>query len=321
MNWRDLLQKDDETLVAPWLGGRSLRSGPREWKIEGRLPEEHGWAVFKISSRTAFLSETADPAPESLKHDVKGFLIGDRILPDEASGYNPDPQAIVAVTEPVHLLEPGLDRFVRITAGRAYEDGPLVFKSQLMPLGPEAEVLSAFLDKKASVADIPHVPPALDAAFRMETWQRDEAEKRRIEAARRRREEEEKRALEERRAKIREQLGDAQGRRQMALVDFAEACRAALAVGEAEYLDHKPATRRNEMIVRFRMNRRRFECTCDARTLQIIDSGICLTAHYNDPDFEGGTKGDTWFTLESLPSVIREAEETNRLVVYRHPVG
>jgi hypothetical protein len=321
MGWKDLLQKDGETLVTPWLGGRSLRSGPREWKIEGRLPEEHGWATFTISSRTATLLATTDAAPEALKYDVKGFLVGDRVVSDSIAGFNPSPQTIISVSETVHLLEPGLDRFVRIVAGRMYEDGPLIFKSQLMPLGPETDVLNAFLDKKTSVTDIAHVPPALDAAFRMESWQRDEAERRRLEAERRRREEEEKRALEERRQKIIQQLGDAQGRREMARIDFGEAARSALAVGDAEYLDHRKAARRNEMIVRFRINRRRFECTCDATTLQIIDSGICLTAHHDDPDFKGGTKGDTWFTLESLPSVIREAEREHRLVVYRHADG
>ena len=66
------------------------------------------------------------------------------------------------------------------------------------------------------------------------------------------------------------------------------------------------------------MNARRFECTCDERTLQIIDAGICLTAHYDDPDFEEGTRGDTFFTLESLPAVIRQAEREHRLVVLRH---
>jgi hypothetical protein len=52
--------------------------------------------------------------------------------------------------------------------------------------------------------------------------------------------------------------------------------------------------------------------------LRIIDSGICLTAHYDDPEFEAGTKGDGFFTLESLPSVIREAQRDGKLVVYRH---
>ena len=129
---------------------------------------------------------------------------------------------------------------------------------------------------------------------------------------------ERRRAAEERRRQIVETLGDAAGRREVAVVDFAEAARAALAVGGAEYLDSRAAHGRNEMVVRFRLNRRRFECTCDRRTLRIVDAGICLTAHYDDDSFEEGTRGDGFFTLESLPSVIMEAERGGKLVVFRH---
>jgi hypothetical protein len=105
----------------------------------------------------------------------------------------------------------------------------------------------------------------------------------------------------------------------MAQVDFGEAARAALAVSGARYLDHRVVRQRGnvEYAVRFSWLNRRFECVVDGR-LQVIDSGICLTAHYDDPDFDGGTRGDTWFTLESLPSVIKEADDAGRLVVYRH---
>jgi hypothetical protein len=103
----------------------------------------------------------------------------------------------------------------------------------------------------------------------------------------------------------------------LAKEDFEAAARAALAVGGAEYLDHRKAVQRNEMIVRFRFLRRRFECTCDHNTLQIIDSGICLTAH-GDDEFADGIKGDSFFSLESLPSVIAEADREEKLVVYRH---
>jgi len=207
---------------------------------------------------------------------------------------------------------------VRVSAGRIFEGGPLVYIGQEMPLGPESDVLNAYLDQTKSVDAIPGVTPALDAAFRMESYQRAEAEKRRLEEERRRREEDERRAQEERRRQLVEQLGDGAGRRAMAHVDFDQAARAALAVGGAELLDTRKATRRGERIVKFRLDRRRFECTCEEATLRIIDAGICLTAHYDDANFEGGTKGDTWFTLESLPGVIREAQAQGKLVVFRH---
>ena len=56
---------------------------------------------------------------------------------------------------------------------------------------------------------------------------------------------------------------------------------------------------------------RRFECTCDARTLRIVDAGICLVDH------RSGQKGDQYFTLESLPGVIQQAEREGKLVVFR----
>ena len=317
MTWRTLLQKESEVLASPWVGGRVLRSGSRTWKIEGPLPPEHGWAKFTLQGRTARWVGPCDPAPEGLGHKVVGFLVGDRLVRSD-SRVDPDPKKIVGESERVHLIDPGLDRFVLVSAGRSCDDGPLVFVQQEMPLGPELEVVSAFLDGKPSLADIKGVPPALDAAFRMELWQKAEAERRRKEVEERLRKEAEERAKEARRREIAERLGDGAGRREMAAVDFEAAARAALAVGGAEYLDHRGAIRRNEAVVRFRLNGRRFECTCDKHTLQIIDAGICLTAHGDDDEFEAGTKGDTFFSLESLPSVIREAEREGKLVVFRH---
>ena len=55
--------------------------------------------------------------------------------------------------------------------------------------------------------------------------------------------------------------------------------------------------------MRFRLDDLRFECTCDRRTLRIIDAGVCLVDHHT------GERGDDYFTLESLPGVIRQAEE------------
>lgn len=97
----------------------------------------------------------------------------------------------------------------------------------------------------------------------------------------------------------------------MAKIDFEEAAKAALAVGGADYIDHRKAYRKGELVVRFRLDGRRFECTCNDE-MQIIDSGICLVDH------ESGDKGDTLFTLESLPAVIKQADREGKLHIYRH---
>jgi hypothetical protein len=96
----------------------------------------------------------------------------------------------------------------------------------------------------------------------------------------------------------------------LALYDFEEAVKAALAVGGAEYLEHRVARNKGEFTVRFRMDGRRWECVCD-HTMHVISSGICLTDH------ETGESGDALFTLESLPSVLREGVKAGA-AIWRH---
>lgn len=311
MIWRDLLSKPGERLIFPWVGGQTLRKGMRAWTIEGRWPAEFGWYEFEINGRAARLCGPESKPDGSLSHTLRGFLVGTRLVQQDAR-VEPDPAKIFAASEQVFLIDEGLDRFVLVTVGRMCEDGPLIYDGMAMPLGVEEEVLNAFHDKLPSVDHIKGVPPALDAAFRMEVRQRQEAERRRVELERLRREEEERLAKEARRQELVEKLGDGAGRRAMAAIDFGEAARAALAVGGAEYLDHRRAQLRGEMVVKFRLNRDRYTCTCDERTLQIIDSGICLVDHYTEE------RGDTFFTLESLPGVILQAQREGVLHVWRH---
>lgn len=312
MGWRDLLQADDdEAIVAPWVGGRSLRTFERTWRIEGRVPAEHGWHTFRLSARKARWVEPAETPFGVLQGALRGYLVGDRLIPEGATRVEPKLAKLVELFEQVHLVEPGLDRFVRISAGRFCEGGSLIYDNQEFPSGPEQEVNTAFLDRAKSIDGIAGVVPALDMAYRVESWRRAEAE-------RIRREEQERRERDERRRKLVEQMGTGAGRREMAQEDFGEGAKAALMVGGAAYLDHRRAPNPNEMIVQFRVDRRRYECVCSRHTLQIIDAGICLTAHYDDADFKGGTRGDTWLTLESLPGVIQEAVGQDRLVAFRH---
>jgi hypothetical protein len=311
MSWKDLLQKPNESTVLVWTGGRLVRSFDRTWSIEGKLPPEHGWHEFKIEGRWATWKKASEPNIELLGNTFSGYLIGNRVISDGVAA-NTDPSKILGKSEEVLFLPDGLDKFARVKVGCTYENGPYIFMSPAFPLGPENEVLSAFLDGRDSVSHIKGVAPALDVAFRLETLQREETRRRREELERLRRIEEERRAVEERRHQLVRQLGDAVGRRQMAVVDFDEAARSALAVGGASFLDARRGISRNEMVVRFRYADRRFECTCDKQTLRIIDSGICLV---ND---QTGEKGDTFFTLESLPGVIREAIDDDKLVIFRH---
>ena len=318
MGWQDLLGSSiPETLTFPWTGGRSLRSGAKTWRVNGKLPKEHTWAVFEVNSKREanFKNESQDFDVSVVNHDIKtGYLVGDRFISDQAA-VDPDPSNIQNYSETVYLIEPGLDRFCRVKAGRLCEGGLLIFLNQEMPLGPEDAVLNAFFNSHKSIDNIPGVPPALDASFRMEVWQREEVERRRIELERIRKEEEEQRLREERRQELIHSMGSGSSRREMALVDFAAAARAALAVGGAEYLDHRASYNKNEMVVQYRVDNSRFECTCDKASLRIIDAGICLNDHAT------GEKGDTRFSLESLPAVVLEARRKGKLVVFRHVGG
>lgn len=320
MDWMALLG-EKQTLTLPWVGGRKLWGQSRTWKLAGKLPPEFGWHQFEVDgSRKATWSGESWMDDEVLeaRPNVCGVLVGDRLIPDGAAVV-PDPKQIVSQTLQVHLVEPGLERFTRARAAQL-QGGAWVYFRQEFPLGPEAQVLDAFLERKASVDDVPEVTPALDLAFRFESFRREEAElwralqeeAAREEAERVAREEAAARRVEAHRRRMVELTGTGGGRRELAGRDFEAAARAALRVSGAELLDHRNARNRGEKVVQFRYQRRRFECVVDARSLRIIDSGICLVDHGT------GEKGDTYFTLESLPVVIAQAMREGRLVVFRH---
>lgn len=317
MSWKDLLQTEPKFLVYPWTHGREVRTGDRLFKIDGKLPEEPGWYKFQLHGASGLrLIEKSDPEELNFKQD--GYLVGDRFIPDSAR-VESDWSKIIYNTQKVWLVEDGLERFARIQVGRAYENGPLIFICSAFPREADDSVRLAFQDKAESVTGIPHVTPALDAAFRFESWRRIEIQRLRDEAEKKRIEEEKKLAEEERIRKIREtfdkSIGSSASRRELAAIDFDVAAAAALTVGGAVFVDSRKAYGRNEMVVTFKIRNRNFECVCDKKTLQIIDAGICLTDH------DTGVRGDTRFTLESLPGVIRQAEREGKLVVFRHADG
>jgi len=293
------------------VGGRSILADGRRLALDGSQPAEHGWYDFVVDGRALRWTAEAEPAPEQL-HDVEeGYLVGDRFVPDRVR-IGHDLGALLRGCDPIHLIEPGLDRFSRVSAGRVEPEGPWVFHGFAFPIGPEDQVLDAWLDGAETVDHVSGVTPALDAAFRLERWRQAEARRRREEAEARRQALEVERQRVEREQWLRAHLGDAALRRQLARYDFEEAARAALAVGGAELLDTRAAYNGGEKVVRFRYLRQRFECTCDEETLRVIDAGVCLIDHYT------GVRGDDRFTLESLPGVIAQAKHEGVLVVFRH---
>lgn len=315
MGWQDLLTKATE-LILPWLGGRKVY-GPSQttYEIEGKLPREFGWVTFEITGRKAKVLRPATGPDDSYETGLKltrGYLAGSRFIADSASIVC-DPDRLVDQTENVYLVERGLERFTRAVVARTIDD-KLIYLRQEFPSGPEGEVQAAYQDRKDSVAHVKGVTPALDLAFRWESLQRLREEEREREEERRR---VETLAKAEAEAQLREAMknaGTGAGRRELAKRDFKAAAKAALAVSGAELLDSRPGRHAAEMVVQYKFMERRLECVCDRDTLRILDAGVCLDDHK-------GTKGDTFFTLESLPAVIGEAIRERKLVVWRHVNG
>jgi hypothetical protein len=306
MGWRDLLQAAPSQGVFTWLGGRRIYDHARTYRVEGQLPREFGWYLFSLAGRIARLLKPAERDNDYLRSLDRfprtGYLVGDRFIPVNAR-VSRDPAKLLEQTEPVYLVEEGLDRFPLVETITDRESRT-VFVQQTFPGPADDAVREAFIARKESVDDIPHVTPALDLAFGFATHQRKMYEERREELRKIREENERKEAAFRR-------IGTAAGRREAVAFDLETAVRSALAMGGAELLDVRDGNR-GQAVVTYRFENRRFECVCDRWTLRIIDAGICLEDHLT------GERGDTRFTLESLPGVVREAINGRRLHVYRH---
>ncbi|MEM6930887.1 MAG: hypothetical protein AAF602_28390, partial [Myxococcota bacterium] len=288
---------------------RGLLDRDRRFVLAGARPDEHGWHRFAIDgTRRARWVAAAEPDVtwgESRPQQV-GTLIGDRLVPDGATVIA-DETRLLEQTVPVHLVPRGLPRFSRVRVAHD-PGGPWICVDVAFPLGPEPDVADTFADGRRDLSHLRGVPPALELAFRVARAQRESAERRRQAIERLRRI-----ARARARAQDREFLArTAKGRRAVAKVDFETAARAALAIAEAEYLDHWEAAGRGETTVQFRFAERRFECVVETATLRIVDAGICLIDHTTHE------RGDARFTLESLPGVIWQALNGGELVVFRH---
>lgn len=313
MGWQDLLSSDGGCeKVLPWIGGKQLYNRDETWIINGELPVEHGWYVFKVyNNRKAELKSVSDPDPnfEENQKTVKGYLVGDRLIPDNVR-VDPDPDKLIDQTHLVFLVEPGLDRFARAVVVQTHSG--FIYSRQEFPQGPEAAVLIAYQDRKESIDHIVGITPALDLAFRWVSRERILAEEYQKEYNRRIAEEEKRQKEANRIREIMKSIGTGLGRRNLAEHDFDAAAKVALQLSGAEFLDSRKSYMKNDMIVQYRFRNRRFECVVNKKTLQIVDSGICLNDHRT------GETGDTYFTLESLPGVVGEAIDKGKLVVYRH---
>lgn len=297
MNWRDLTEQEPTSLVAPWTGGDAVDATGRSFRLR-RTPREYGWYAFTTRGRFVLGFVPCDPHPDELtRNRGVGYLAGDRFYPDDAQRLS---------GERVFLIpsDGERDHFDRAVVGRHCEDGPLVYAEPAPPLGPESAARRC-LDDGGDLLAEECVMPGLYGAFLVERDQRAvaDAARRAVEA---------RLAREQREAEARRLVGSAVGRRELAALDLPAACAAALRLADAEFIELRGSG--SERVVRFRLPElgRRFECVVDARTLRVVEAGVCLT------DDDTGERGDDLFTLEALPGVIREAERLGVLVVFRH---
>lgn len=305
--WNDLLSKQEE-IVLPWIG-ENVYSLNRKFQID-KKPREYGWYRFEISgNRKAKLIDSAEiPDDFEINRNVKtGYIVGDRFISDDAC-VDPDPSKFINQTRNLWLIENGLERFSRALV--IEYNNELIYIRQEFPLGPEDDVRIAFQDK-GSIDNIKDITPALDLAFQWEARERELYEKRIAEIEKLRRVEEENMRREELVKNAMKNSSTAVGRRELAKVDFRQAAKKALEMTNSELLDVRRYND-HEMVVQYRFRNRRFECVVEKNTMRVIDSGICLTDDYT------GEKGDSYFMLESLPSVVGQAIDQGVLVVYRH---
>lgn len=324
MDYRKLLGKP-QTHVAPWLGGDAIETGSGRFRL-AQVPASPGWYTVSISRGEGTIQVPTDAPDLSALPKVRGHLWGNRLVQDGA------------VAEALWLMpadEP--PRFSPCVARRWHSDD-LLFEE--LPFEGDAEEFSRRAwEEDRGLAEVRGVPATLRAAFgyalaervghrlgirfapaelrqriaaiaeggpaaaeaalRALEAERELARKELVELDRRRREEaarEEVRAERERRAEAARRRGEtAQVRAEAALRAAGATLRDARLVGD-------------QLEVIFTFMGERFISLADAATLQVVDSGICL----------GHPPRDDLVTLESLPSVIREAIETDALVILRH---
>lgn len=328
MDYRKFLGKV-ESAVLPYFGGACVDAPSRRLRVSS--PPTPGWWRFEVQGRTATAREPALPEGLDGLPLVRGHLWGTRLVREGA------------VAETVLLLpdeEP--PRFSPVRA-RRWHDGSLVFET--LEFEGEAEGTARLaLEEGRTLAEVKAVPSSLRAAFGYAVLEgasralgirfapaevrgqvlsvseggRPTAEARlrslaaerevhvravearllALETQRRRAEHEAhvQAELARLRSNPRHVEWQAQGLTRVQRV---------LESAGARLRD----TRRlgNERLeVTFSFMGERFITIVEAGTLQVVDAGICLAG------------ADREVTLESLPSVIREAIENDVLVITRH---
>lgn len=328
MDYTKFLGKKEHVVLA-YLGGAHVFAKERRLRVTEPRPDI-GFHSFEVSGRNArSLERVESPDPEVFAgcakargHFVSGWLV-------HQGGV--DRLALLPEEEPAPLA---------VTRARRWHSGDLIFES--LDFDGEAEDAARLrLERLEGLGDLKGVPATLRTAFGVATLLEAarranvpmsfrEALPRASDAAERggaacaehiarivrERQEAEQRALREAiaaqdRARVQEILARMPEARQRASSGEPPTMRNAAARAEEalESADARMmASRRLEgthLQVTFEFMGERFITVVDGITLNVLDAGVCLAG------------SDRLVTLDSLPGVIREAIDTDRLVITR----
>ena len=293
-----------EPVVLPYFGGSRVEAADRRLRLAA--PVEPGWWRFRVDGRRATAVEPAEPVDLSDRPAVRGHHAAGWLF---ASGRDIHRIALPPAEEPAPLA--------RVT-GRVWHSGDLLLDSIDFEDEAEESVRRALEDGQG-IAGVRGATPSLRAAFgfaladavgreldipispreaggrvqELAAGGRPAAEALlRAMAEERRRHDTEARAREIR-ARVRERRGNPE-----------ELADTALDAAGARMLSCRKIGGGN-IEVRFQLDGERFVSVVNGSTLQVLDAGICLAG------------ADRELTLDSLPSVIREAIEVDHLNITR----
>ena len=320
MDYTKFLGKKEHVVLA-YLGGAHVFGKDRRLRVEGQRPAP-GFHRFEVSGRNARALEAVDPPdlgdlPRVRGHLVAGWLVSAAglarvsLLPED----EPPPLATTRARRwhSGDLLFDALD-----FDGEAEEQARLLLE-QRAPLGAlkgvAATLRTAYgialalevarrvgtpIAVREAAGHAPHIAevgePAVHAILTRFELERSAQQERAWARAL---------AVGGPRVELRGH-GGSRGRSVVPTIDNAEErAEAALDGAEARLLAVRRLGGGTNLEVAFEFMGERFLSVVDALSLRVIDSGVCLAGE------------DDLVTLDSLPGVIREAIDTDRLVITR----
>ncbi|MCA8920209.1 MAG: hypothetical protein KDD82_00290 [Planctomycetes bacterium] len=299
MDYQRFLDKREEQ-VLPYLGGAVVDAPGRALRV--KAPVAPGWWRFELRGRDATALAPAEPSFDAALPRVRGHLLGPRLV---------GPDGLVAELSFLPEDEPPL---FAPAAARRWHSGDLLFEQLEFETEAEEAARRALEDGRG-LAGVKAVPASLRAAFAYALVERAGREHG-VPAS----------PLEVRQAvgelakggpaRAVAELQRLQARRRTQRVLAAAAIEAgrltaeearvtAALAGTAARLLRLRRLAGEQLEVTYSFLGTRFQSIVDARTLNVVDAGVCLSGE------------DGALTLESLPGVIREAVDTEQLVITR----